>query len=282
MHDRTTDRSDQAAGRMGTPPADRFDAFFFDMDGVLCLGNRPIPGAAETLNALRSRGKIIRVLTNNPRLGRAEILARFETMGFDLDPAELFNVGIVTGRWLVAEYGAGCEVYVMGGDGLRRDLEACGVRIVDKEDVPVVVVASSETITYDDIHQASRRIRAGARFIATNVDALYPGPNGYVPGTGAFVKAVAVAAGVEPTVIGKPHRLMFDVALQSLPEPLQRDTSRIAMVGDNPATDIAGAVAAGVTPIWINADPSRRHAFPEGGAPRFELRSVRELLDPVP
>src|SRR5690625_4367475 len=113
--------------------ADQFDVFFFDMDGVLCLDRAPIPGAAEVVNTLREHGKLIRVLTNNPRPDQATLLERFAAMGLQLESSELFNVGHVTGRWLVEQYGSGTEVFVMGSDGLRRDLIACGLRVVGLE-----------------------------------------------------------------------------------------------------------------------------------------------------
>ena len=50
--------------------ADSFDAFFFDLDGVVYIGRNPTPRAPETLRELRSRGKRLRFLTNNPSVSR--------------------------------------------------------------------------------------------------------------------------------------------------------------------------------------------------------------------
>ena len=52
---------------------------------------------------------------------------------------------------------------------------------------------------------ASDAVRRGARLIATNDDATYPTPDGPIPGGGAIVAAVSTAAGVAPTIAGKPH-----------------------------------------------------------------------------
>ena len=57
----------------GQAISDRFDAFLFDLDGVVYVGEEPLPGAVESLSRLREAGKQVRFLTNNPRPTRAQI-----------------------------------------------------------------------------------------------------------------------------------------------------------------------------------------------------------------
>lgn len=45
---------------------DRFDVFLFDLDGVIYLGDKPLPDAVATVNRLYEQGKQIRFLTNDP------------------------------------------------------------------------------------------------------------------------------------------------------------------------------------------------------------------------
>ncbi|HEY8450565.1 MAG TPA: HAD hydrolase-like protein, partial [Bacillota bacterium] len=122
-------------------------------------------------------------------------------------------------------------------------------------------------------------------FIATNEDAVYPTPEGLVPGTGAVVKAVEVASGTRPQVIGKPARPMFDLAQESLGLPPE---ARIAMVGDNPLTDIAGAIQAGLAAIWVRRPVEGVHTVGLGAGdeppltPDYVVTRVGELLEDVP
>ena len=46
---------------------ERFDAFLFDLDGVVYLGDELLPGSREALVRLRETGKEVRFLTNDPR-----------------------------------------------------------------------------------------------------------------------------------------------------------------------------------------------------------------------
>src|SRR5205807_8751771 len=68
-----------------------------------------------------------------------------------------------------------------------------------------VVVGFHREFDYDELDRTSAAVRAGARFVATNLDATYPVPGGLIPGAGSLVAAVATAAGRSPEVAGKPE-----------------------------------------------------------------------------
>ncbi|HEY8450057.1 MAG TPA: HAD family hydrolase, partial [Bacillota bacterium] len=96
---------------------ERFDAFFFDLDGVIYLAGQPLPGAVEVLRALAQRGKPVRFLTNDPRPDRNAIVRRLQAMGLPIGADQVFNVGYVTALWLRRRLGQGAPVHVVGSDG---------------------------------------------------------------------------------------------------------------------------------------------------------------------
>jgi 4-nitrophenyl phosphatase len=100
-----------------------------------------------------------------------------------------------------------------------------------------VVVGLHRGFDFDELDRASGAVRAGARFVATNLDATYPVPGGMIPGSGAIAAAVATAAGRAPEVAGKPERPMVDLIRARL-------GSEGIVVGDRPSTDgaLAGAL----------------------------------------
>ena len=49
-----------------TTPDQLYDAYFFDLDGTIFLGEALLPGAAETIAALRGAGRRVIFLSNNP------------------------------------------------------------------------------------------------------------------------------------------------------------------------------------------------------------------------
>src|SRR5438046_1876306 len=80
------------------------------------------------------------------------------------------------------------------------------------------------------LRRAADGVRAGVRFLATNLDPTYPGAEGLLPGAGALVAAVATAGGRRPEVAGKPEPAMAALVRARYGNP-------VVMVGDRPSTD---------------------------------------------
>lgn len=255
---------------------ERFDAFLFDLDGVVCLGNEPLPRAKESLARLRRAGKGIRFLTNDPRPTRAEISARLRGMGIEVRAGEVVSSGWATAGYL-AEEGVP-SAYVVGSGSLESEIRGAGIEVAEAGDGPgTVVVGTDERASYGHVEAAARLISGGARFVATNPDGSFPAPGGRIPGTGALVAAVAAASGRRPdAVVGKPNPWMFELALGGL----DASPDRIAVVGDNPETDVLGAHRTGLAAILVSKSlavfPSPRdYRIPEATIP-----DLSHLLDP--
>ena len=74
------------------------------------------------------------------------------------------------------------------------------------------------------------RCATGARFVATNADATYPGEHRVLPGAGSLVAAIATASGRTPEVAGKPEAPTAALVRARL-------GADGIMVGDRPSTD---------------------------------------------
>src|SRR5207237_7002221 len=127
---------------------------------------------------------------------------------------------------------------------------------------------------------ATRDIRRGARFVATNSDALLPIEGGqFIPGAGTMLAAIRTATGVEPVVLGKPEPGLFEVGLERL-GGLQ--PSQAAMVGDRLDTDVVGAHRAGLRTILVlsgvTSPAEAAAASPEPDAIVPDLAGVAPLL----
>jgi HAD superfamily hydrolase (TIGR01450 family) len=251
--------------------ADDFDVFLVDLDGVVYLGGEPLPGAVESLNRLDRMGKTIRYLTNDPRPRRATIARRLRDLGVRVDTGE-----IVTSAWAAARYldHAGIrKVSVVGSEGLSAELRARGLRLT--EDGPeAVVVGADERTTYRDLQRATRHIDRGATFVGTNPDGSFPTPDGPAPGAGAIVRAVETVTGVEPIIVGKPEPLMFEMALEDVP-----DGARAVVIGDNPDTDVLGAHRAGLTAILVADDEPEHRATTDLGRPDGRISGLADVFD---
>ena len=228
--------------------AERFDAFFFDLDGVVYVGDRPLPGAVEALGRLREMGRAVRFLTNDPRFSRAELAVRLSAMGVQAAADEVISCGWATA---VALRRQGVRsAHVVGTPSLAGELQALGIDArmegARPGEVEAVVIGAGPHLGYLHILQAARLVLAGARLVATNADASFPLPDGPAPGTGAIVRAVEAATGVRSQLVGKPQPLMFRLALETLPAG-----ARAVVVGDNPLTDVLGAHRTGLPAVLV-------------------------------
>lgn len=236
--------------------ADLFDAFFLDLDGVVYIGRKALPGTLPSLQRLRAMGKHIRFLTNNPCKTRERLVERLRTMGIEAHKEEMFTATWATCLYL-RQQGIR-RIYHIGSPEIESELDEVGVTTT-KEQPDAVVVGCEDVVTYEHLQQATRFIRQGAKFIATMVDAWYPSPSGPAPATGSIVAAIQTASQQRPVIIGKPSPTMFLEARQGLE---QIEASRLVMIGDTPASDILGAHQAGMSAILISSVAPETQIFP--------------------
>ena len=181
---------------------DAYDAFLLDIDGVIVRGSEPIPGAAATLEALRSQGHVI-LLTNNSTRTRAQHAERLGRAGLEVNPEMVLSSSYLAARHLHETYGL-LTVFVVGEDGLREELRDAGHTVTAEPDAEAVVVGMDRDLTYAALRDGLTALEGGARLVATNDDATFPTPTGPLPGAGAIVGAFR-GMGFEPeAVIGKP------------------------------------------------------------------------------
>jgi len=209
-----------------------------DLDGVVYLGSSAIEGAASTISELTQRGWQLLYATNNstktPELV-AEVLG--DRVGVEVDPGSIVTSGMAAASYLAAN---GLEsAYVIGSPQLEATVRAEGIVVTDSERADAVVVGFDSSVTNDKIEKASRAVKRGAVFVATNTDLTFPTSRGEVPGTGVIVASVAEASGSKCVICGKPGRPMCELITQKV------ETNRVIMVGDRPETDVAFAQASG-------------------------------------
>jgi HAD superfamily hydrolase (TIGR01450 family) len=207
--------------------------WLLDLDGVIWLGDEPVPGAADAVARLRDAGERVLFVTNNSAFRVADQEAKLAGLGIAAE-GDVLTSAMAAAALLEA----GRRALVLGGAGIVEALEARGVEVVSGPPADAVVVGFTRTFDYESLRVASGAARDGARLIGTNDDATYPTPHGPIPGGGALLAAVAVAAGVDPEVAGKPYAPMAALARAAAEGPR-------TVVGDRPSTDGAFARALG-------------------------------------
>ena len=242
-----------------------------DLDGVIWLGDEPIPGSAEAVGRLRAAGHRVLFVTNFSFAPVAETERKLARHGI---PAE---GDVLTSAQAAAHVvRPGERVMVFGGPGIVEAVERQGGEVVTRGRIDSVIVGFHRTFDFEAMTRASAAIRAGARYIGTNDDATYPTPDGPIPGGGAILASVTIASGVEPLVCGKPHQPMADLVHHRL----GRAADDAVMVGDRPSTDglFARRLGCRYAQVWSGVIPAGTRVDPE---PDLDGADLAEIADRI-
>jgi glycerol-1-phosphatase len=232
----------------------RYAGLVLDLDGVVVRGTSAIPGVPSAIDRIRAAGAGVAFVTNNATRTPDQVAELLGRAGVKADASEV----VTSPMALAALVSPGARCLIIGMDGLRWALRERGcVEVREPAEADIVAVGLDLTVCYDDLRRATRALRAGARFMATNTDRTFPGPDGLDPGAGAIVAALVAASDREPEIAGKPHAPLYQTAAARL------GPGRMLMVGDRLDTDIAGAAALGwdtalvLTGVATAADAAR-------------------------
>ena len=228
---------------------DGVEGVVLDLDGVVYRGDAPIPGAVDKIAELRRRGVRVAFCTNNSRATVAQYLEKLAGLGVDAAPEQIVTSAVVTGEVLAAR-DRYRTAFVIGGEGVREAVSNAGIALVEGaagEAAELVAVGWDPAFDYAALRIGTQAILGGAAFVATNDDATFPAEGGRLwPGAGPIVAALEFATKNRAEVMGKPHRPMMEAAAARL-----APAARIAVVGDRPDTDLAGAQIMGWPSVLV-------------------------------
>jgi glycerol 3-phosphatase-2 len=224
-----------------------YDVALLDLDGVVYVGPDAVPGAPHALEVARADGMRLTFVTNNAARTPQAVALHLTELGIAADPAEVVTSAQVAAHYLADRLPAGSPVLVVGTEGLIVALRERGLTPVHSaSDSPVAVVQGySPNVDWAMLAEGAVAIRAGALWVATNLDATVPSPRGPLPGNGSMVAALIHATDRQPISTGKPDPTMHQ-------ETVERSHARRPLVvGDRLDTDIEGAHAVGCDSILV-------------------------------
>lgn len=224
--------------------------YLLDVDGVLHVGMRPIPGAADLLARLDREGIPYRLLTNTTTSSRASLAAALRGIGLPVADGHLITAPVATAAYL-RRTRPGARCYLLAKGDVADDFRDAGLTLVGLDDAPaadVVVVGGAENeLTYARMNHAYRLLLGGAALVAMHRNTAWRTAGGMSLDSGPFVLALEKAAGVRATVIGKPALAFFRQGLRSLGLP----AAAVTMVGDDAANDLRPANRLGLRTVLV-------------------------------
>ncbi|MQA82073.1 MAG: HAD-IIA family hydrolase [Streptosporangiales bacterium] len=258
-----------------------YDTVLLDLDGVVYVGDHAVAGAVDAIAAVRSAGTRVAFVTNNASRTPETVAESLRRLGVDATASDVVTAAQAAARLLAGKVPPGSAVLVVGGVGLRSALEERGLCPVDSaDDDPVAVVQGfAPDLDYARLAEGAIALRAGALFVASNLDRTLPSPRGPLPGNGSLVEVLRHATGVEPISAGKPEPALHEEAVQ------RTGARRPLVVGDRLDTDIAGAVRAGSDSLLVMTGVTRPADLLRADAscrPTYVASDLAGLLRPYP
>jgi len=258
---------------------DGYDLVILDLDGVVYLVDRPIPGAVEAIGRLRDGGPPVAYATNNASRRADEVAALLTGMAVPATAAEVLTSAQASAVLLAERLAEGSAVLVVGAEALRAEVRAVGLKVVTSADeAPVAVVQGyGPQVGWADLAEACVAVRAGALWVATNTDRTLPTARGPMPGNGSLVAALATALERAPdVVVGKPEPGLFTAAAR------RAGAVRPLVVGDRLDTDIEGARRAGMDSLLVLtgvSGPADLNGAPPSRRPTYVAENLSALFD---
>lgn len=247
----------------------RVRGVILDLDGVLHVRDRAVPGAAAAISRLRQAGIPLRFVTNTTRRPRRAILDALDGLGLEVAAGELLTPAAAVCRRLSER---GLQPHLLIHPHLMEDfagLEAGGDA--------VVLGDAGDAFRYAALNAAFRLLIQGAPLYALAANRYFRDEDGLSLDAGAFVAALEYASGVTAELFGKPAPAFFQAAL----EGLGCAAEAAVMIGDDVEADVNGALALGIGGLLVRTGkyrPADDERLAAGGA---VVADVDEAVDRI-
>ncbi|MBX9464240.1 MAG: TIGR01459 family HAD-type hydrolase [Aquamicrobium sp.] len=253
--------------------AEGYAAIFCDVWGVVHNGIRPFPKAVDALRRAREKGKAVVLLTNSPRPSKG-VIEQLGAIGVAEDCWDsIVTSGDVT-RDLISD--GPRRVFHIGDERQLAIYDGLDVELVEEFEAQTVVCTGfldDDTESPEDYAELLQRLRArNLPFICANPDIVVERGDRLIWCAGALARDYAQLGG-RTQIAGKPHRPIYEAALEAAAGVLGRDVERgeVLAIGDGMLTDVKGAVSNGFDVLYVSGGI---HAAEYGG----ELTPDRERL----
>lgn len=248
--------------------SDRYRALFVDLWGCVHNGVTAFPEAVAALQAYRSRGGIVVLVTNSPK-PRAGVTLQLDDFGVPDDAYDTIATSGDSARSAMFTGAVGNKVYFMGEwdrdagffeplNVIHNPVEITRVPLAEAEGI--VCCGPFDTMADPDVNRADFLLakQKGLKLLCANPDIIVDRGEIREWCAGALARLYTEMGG-ESLYFGKPHPPIYDLARRRLAE-LNRDIpdGDILAIGDGPQTDIAGAMGEGIDSLLITGGLAAR------------------------
>lgn len=246
-----------------------------DLDGVVYVGDEPVPGAAETVEWLAGEGVPYLFLTNTTSRPRQALVDKLAGLGISAEPDQLLTPAVAAVAWL------------RGHEVSRPALfapDATAAEFAELDPLPddaehgagaVVVGDLGEGWDFPTLNRALRLLMSDAAvpLVALGMTRYWRAEDGLRLDAGAFVRALEYAAARDAVVLGKPDPAFYATAVDAIGV----EADQVVMVGDDIKTDVGGAQRAGLAGVLVRTGKFAESDLDGDVSPDAVLDSLADL-----
>jgi HAD superfamily hydrolase (TIGR01458 family) len=253
----------------------RIHAVLIDIDGVLTVSWRPLPGAVAALKRLRAAALPLALVTNTTSRTRASIATTLTEAGFPVTAGDILTAPVIAAAY-VQQHHPGARCLLLNSGDIGEDL--AGLTLARDDDPSpanvVLVGGAGPEFSYQALNRAFGHLQRGARLVAMHRGLYWRTSEGLELDCGAFIVGLEQAAATEAQVVGKPAAAFFATALAHL----RADAAHTLIVGDDIETDVLAAQRQGLTGVLVKTGKylPRTHRA-ASGTPDHVLGSFADL-----
>jgi HAD superfamily hydrolase (TIGR01458 family) len=217
-----------------------------DIDGVLTVSWRPLPGAAECLRWLREEGVPFQLVTNTSSRSRREIAQILGDAGMPVEAARISTAVSSAADYLTHQH-PHARCLVINDGPLDEDLVGV-VQTADAKSAGIVLLGGAgPDLGYRDLNVVFKLALDDIPVVALHRNTRYQTDDGPALDMGAFILGLEAAARIEIPVLGKPSEAFFGTALKQIGVRAKE----ALMVGDDIDADVRGGQAVGITGVLV-------------------------------
>jgi HAD superfamily hydrolase (TIGR01458 family) len=255
---------------MNQNPLAHTKGILFDLDGVVHIGNTPIPGAADTLAFLRDRHIPFRFVTNTTTESPESLHQRMASMHLPITKEAILTTHQVAAEYLIQLGRPTCFLLVADNALAAYD----GIPTNETTPQYVVIGDIGDRWNYELLNRVFNMVMDGADMIALHKGRYWKTETGLQMDIGAFVEGLEYTTGKGATVVGKPSAPFFEMAIKDL--GLKKDD--VVMIGDDIETDVGGAQSAGIRGVLVKTGKYREEVAARSDVqPEAVLDSIADL-----
>lgn len=243
-----------------------------DIDGVLSIDGKMIPGALEFYHWTRELQLPLVLVTNSTTLDRDAIAARLKDQGMPIESSQVLSTPAVVAAYMRSHGHRTARLII--NDSIKPEFDF--LKESDTRPDALVIGDYGNRWSFELMNELFGHLMEGSELLALHKGKFFQVAEGLQLDVGAFIQGLEYSSGVHARSFGKPEVSFYQQALDMLNHP----ADQVVMIGDDIMADIDGAQQIGIRGILVKTGKYREsHVHDSGVMPFKTIESIADAAE---